>query len=120
MTTTSSASSPLEVVCLCAAWCDNCNAYRPLFDALQAQFQGRARLHWLDIEDESEVVGDLDIETFPTLLILRNEAPLFMGPLTPQAGVLVQLVQSALDGRLLPLVEESTRTLARKVHQHLR
>jgi thioredoxin-like negative regulator of GroEL len=119
MTTISSASGTLDVVCLCAGWCNNCTAYRPLFDSLQAQFEGRARLHWLDIEDEAEVVGDLDIETFPTMLIMKGDVPLFMGPLTPQAGVLVNLVQSALDQRLVPLADADTQALARKVHQHL-
>ncbi len=31
------------------------------------------RFAWVDIEDESELVGDLDIEDFPTLLLARED-----------------------------------------------
>jgi thioredoxin 1 len=38
------------------------------------------RFVWVDIEDESELVGDLDIEDFPTLLLARGGRVLFFGP----------------------------------------
>lgn len=119
MTTNSSADRPLDVVCLCAAWCINCNAYQPVFDALQAQFEGRARFSWIDIEDESVVMGEVEVENFPTLFLVQDSTALFLGPLTPQPGVLTQLVQSALDQRLSPLLEAAAQALAQRVVQHL-
>ena len=109
----------LDVICLCAQWCGNCRAYRDAFGAQAPAWAGRARLHWLDVEDESEVVGDLDIDNFPSLLVLRGREPLFLGPITPQAQVLQQLVQSALDGRLAPLPDPEARALALRIQAHL-
>lgn len=81
------------VVCLCAAWCGTCGQYRPLFEALARVHPG-VRFEWVDIEDESDVAGDLDVETFPTLLISDGQRPLFLGPLLPQAPVLARLLAS--------------------------
>jgi len=80
-------------VCLCAAWCGTCGIYRPLFDEL-ARAHPDVRFEWVDIEDDSELAGDLDVETFPTLLIADGERALFLGPLLPQAPVLARLLAS--------------------------
>ena len=80
-------------VCLCAAWCGTCGIYRPLFDEL-ARAHPDVRFEWVDIEDESDISGDLDVETFPTLLIADGERALFLGPLLPQAPVLARLLAS--------------------------
>ena len=80
-------------VCLCAGWCGTCGVYRPLFDALALAHPG-VRFEWVDIEDDSEIAGDLDVETFPTLLIADGERALFLGPLLPQAPVLARLLTS--------------------------
>lgn len=109
----------VQVVCLCADWCHNCRAYQGIFDALQDQFSPVARFAWIDIEDDSDVLGDVEVENFPTLLLLRGQTPLFLGPLTPQPGVLAQLVQTALDQRLQALTGSAERALALRVHAHL-
>ena len=80
-------------VCLCAAWCGTCGIYRPLFDEL-ARAHPDVRFEWVDSEDESDIAGDLDVETFPTLLIADGERALFLGPLLPQAPVLARLLAS--------------------------
>ena len=84
-------------VCLCAAWCGTCGIYRPLFDEL-ARAHPDVRFEWVDIEDESDVAGDLDVETFPTLLIADGQRALFLGPLLPQAAVLQRLLASLQAG----------------------
>ena len=83
-------------VCLCAAWCGTCGVYRPLFDAL-ARAHPEVRFEWVDIEDEADIAGDLDVETFPTLLIADGRRALFLGPLLPQAPVLARLLASLQD-----------------------
>jgi len=75
--------SDLLVICLCADWCGTCRSYRATFDAVAAEFP-HASFHWVDIEDDAEWFGDLDVETFPTVLIQRAETVLFLGPLQPQ------------------------------------
>jgi hypothetical protein len=73
----------------------------------------------LDIEDQSEVLGETEVENFPTLLILRGETPLFLGPLTPQPAVVAQLLQSANDGRLPVQADPAHQALAVRVRRHL-
>lgn len=91
-------SAPWWVVCLCADWCGTCREYRPLFDALAREHPG-ARFVWVDIEDESDLAGDLDVETFPTLLIADGATARFLGPLLPQAPVLARLLDSLRAGQ---------------------
>lgn len=116
MTSFSSSGSPLEVVCLCALWCGSCRSYQPLFEALEASFQGAARFSWVDIEDQSDALGDIDVKNFPTLLILRGMDVLFFGPVLPHASTLSQLVQSVLDGRLQALKDSGLPSLAARIH----
>lgn len=115
MTSFSFSGSPLEVVCLCALWCSSCRTYQPLFEALEASFQGAARFTWVDIEDQSDALGDIDVENFPTLLIFHGSRVLFFGPVMPHASTLSQLVQSALDGRLAALSDSSLDELACRI-----
>lgn len=80
-------------VCLCADWCGTCRDWRAVVDQT-AQAHPDVRWRWLDIEDEAELLGDLDIETLPCLLLARGDEVLFFGPVTPQPEVLSRLVQT--------------------------
>ena len=87
----------VHVACLCAAWCRTCESYQQIFEAACAALpQQGLRVHWIDIEDEAELVGDLDIETFPTLLISDEEHIRFAGPLTPQPETLKRVLRAHL------------------------
>jgi len=81
------------VICLCAEWCDSCCAYRKEFDA-RAALTGDAVHAWVDIEDESDWLGDIDIETFPTLLVLCDGEPLFYGPVLPYIDLVDRTLKS--------------------------
>jgi thioredoxin 1 len=96
------AETPLLVACLCAQWCGTCGAYRAVFDALGKELGAQTQFVWVDIEDQADALGDVDVEDFPTLLVARGEAVLFFGPLTPQPPTLARLVRSALNGDLAP------------------
>jgi thiol-disulfide isomerase/thioredoxin len=80
-----SAAPVLDVVCLCAAWCGTCREYEVLFAALQQGAPGH-RYRWIDIEDEADLVGDIDVETFPTLMVAWQGRVLFAGPVLPRLG----------------------------------
>ncbi len=81
------------VACLCAAWCDVCMAYRTSFDAFAAQHPDKQFL-WIDIEDQADLVGDLDIENFPTILIQRGDDVAFFGTVQPEVRVIDRLLAS--------------------------
>jgi len=91
-----SSGDSLLVACLCAAWCRVCDGYRDDFAQLRQQYPG-ARFLWVDIEDDAELVDDLEVETFPTLLIGQSERLCFIGPVLPQPGAAQRLVQAAVE-----------------------
>ena len=81
-------------VCLCAAWCDTCTAYRPVLEQAARQFPD-ARFVWLDIEDQEDLLGSLDIENFPTLLVAVDDDVRFFGTLTPQPETLTRMLRAS-------------------------
>ena len=97
----------LLVACLCAEWCGSCRDYRATFAALAERFAGEAEFAWIDIEDESDALGDPDIENFPTLLLADAGGPRFLGAVTPHAATAERLVQNALAGALPPIGGEA-------------
>lgn len=86
------------VACLCAAWCGTCSSYRAGFEGLAARHPDMTFV-WIDIEDQADVVGDLDVENFPTLLLQRADKVAFFGTMLPDPNVAERLLQSqaALD-----------------------
>jgi hypothetical protein len=84
-------AAPWWVACLCAAWCGVCRDWQPLFVA-QARANPHLRFAWVDVEDEDEAMGDVDIETFPTLLVARGDEVLFLGPIPPSPTQFTRLL----------------------------
>ncbi|QJE02907.1 thioredoxin family protein [Massilia forsythiae] len=81
------------VACLCAAWCGTCSSWRAAFDALAARHPDKTFV-WIDIEDQAAVVGELDVDNFPTLLLQRGDTVAFFGTTLPDAHVAERLIQS--------------------------
>lgn len=79
MTRSFSSLAPIEevpvrwLVVLCAEWCGTCRGYRAVMEAAAARFPGW-RTAWIDIEDQSDLVDELEIETFPTVLLYQQGA----------------------------------------------
>ncbi len=88
-------SGEYTVTCLCAEWCDTCVAYRPGFLALAASFPA-ARFRWLDIEDQADEVGDLEVDNFPTIRVTRGDEVLFHGTQLPIHEHLRKLLEKLL------------------------
>jgi thioredoxin reductase (NADPH) len=47
---------------------------------------------WLDIEDDSDICGDVDVENFPTLAIFHGDQLLHFGVSLPQEGNMARLI----------------------------
>ena len=84
------------VACLCAAWCGTCTSYRATFERLAARHPDKHFL-WIDIEDQADLVGDLDVDNFPTLLLQRGDTVAFFGTMVPDGGVAERLVQAQAE-----------------------
>jgi thiol-disulfide isomerase/thioredoxin len=81
------AVEPWLVACLCAQWCDTCRAFRATFDALSGR-HAEVRFRWVDIEDEADLVDDIEVENFPTILIQRGRDVLFLGATLPNGAII--------------------------------
>jgi len=84
------------VACLCAAWCGTCGGYRAAFESVAARHPDKTFV-WIDIEDQADVVGDLDVDNFPTLLLQRDDTVAFFGPMLPDAKLAERLVQAQAE-----------------------
>ena len=109
--------SDVTVYCLCAAWCRTCDAYAAVFQALAARWQTRVRCLWVDIEDQADLVGDVDVEAFPCLLIADRAQVYFFGPVLPHASVAAQLIDRVLAGRQAPVADAEVWALGRRLFQ---
>lgn len=90
----------LRVMGLCAQWCGVCRDFEPSFRQFVQEhpaLQG-GQAAWLDVEDEAvaDALGDLDIETFPSIALGYEDGRLlFLGPILPSVAVLARLMEDA-------------------------
>jgi len=81
------------VICLCAQWCGVCRQWRADFEQAAARHPD-ARFAWVDVEDEADAMGDVEVETFPTVLVAHGEDVYFLGPIAPSATQMERLLAS--------------------------
>ena len=112
-------AAPVHVACLCAAWCRLCDDYRAVLESLADELDRAGvavRWHWVDIEDEAELIGDLDVETFPTIVVADDTQVRFAGAVTPQREILLRLLRAtvldATPGSSWPAVGPEVLALA--------
>ena len=55
-----------------APWCPPCRMIGPSIDALGAEFQGRAKVGKLNVDDNPRVAERYRISSIPTLLVFRG------------------------------------------------
>jgi thioredoxin 1 len=101
------------VACLCAAWCDVCSNYRAHFEQLASRHPDKYFI-WIDIEDQADVVGDFDVENFPTLLMQRGDIIAFYGTVPPDAGVAERLLMAQVQKSSDELEAEAANTTERQ------
>ncbi len=84
------------VLVLCAAWCGVCRGFEAATAAAAAGHEGAWA--WIDIEDAADALPSLDVETFPTLAVIRGGELRFFGPILPDGAILGRSVAAALAG----------------------
>jgi thiol-disulfide isomerase/thioredoxin len=114
-----SGASQWFVACLCADWCDTCRDYRTAFENLARENPADAFV-WIDIEDDSDWIGDIEVENFPTMLICREVTPHFFGTVLPHIEQLAKLLASVkTNSQPLPTVDTDLRQLAMKIRSEI-
>lgn len=95
----------MQVVCLCARWCQVCVAYQETFQAVATRFEKHCFAS-LDIEDDAALLESVgaanlaDVEDFPTLLLVDETGILFLGAITPQSQTLERLIRAGENSSL--------------------
>ncbi len=103
-------SETMLVACLCAAWCDVCRAYRIQFEQLAA-LNDTSNFVWIDIEDQADLVGDFEVDNFPTLLVQRGRHVTFFGSVVPGLHIAARLIQSQHDKTLSELAAQADASI---------
>ncbi len=104
------------VACLCADWCGSCREYRATFEQV-ARERPQWRFAWIDIEDEADALAafELDIESFPTVLIAKGNELRFLGALLPHAATLGRTLDAARRAGLQASVPAKAEPLVARV-----
>jgi thioredoxin 2 len=65
--------SPLPFLLFCwAPWCPTCGAVVPIMDAFARDAKGRIRVGKLNVDQQPEVAGRLDVRSVPFLFVFDN------------------------------------------------
>ena len=55
-----------------AEWCAPCRMMAPTIDALAAEYEGKAKVGKLNVDENTEVSAKYQIRGIPTVLIIKN------------------------------------------------
>ena len=55
-----------------AVWCGPCRMIAPHVDAVAEEFAGKAKVYKVDTDAESEIAGQYNIMSIPTLLFFKD------------------------------------------------
>lgn len=106
----------LLVVVLCAGWCGACREFRPVFERI-AQSHADASFLWLDVEDDSALIEDIDVENFPTLAVYGPAGPLHYGVSLPHESVVARLVETLVRQSRVIAAEPAVEVLPALLRQ---
>lgn len=87
-----SSSRSLTVLIICATWCGVCRSYKSVIES-----ELELKPAWVDVDDFEALADDLSIETFPTIVILRDSDVLFFGGIDTKQGTLSGLLSAVSE-----------------------
>ena len=107
-----SSKRSLAVLIVCATWCGVCRDYKSV---IELESEREIKPVWVDVDDFEALADDLSIETFPTIVILRDSDVLFFGSIDAKQGALSGLISAVSEHPLIPQYQE----LGQLIRQHL-
>ncbi|MGC5328675.1 thioredoxin family protein [Brevibacillus sp. SYSU BS000544] len=58
-----------------APWCAPCRIQEPILDDLAVEFEGKASILKVNVDEESELAAEFNVMGLPTLLVFKNGVP---------------------------------------------
>jgi thiol-disulfide isomerase/thioredoxin len=95
------------VACLCAEWCGTCRGYRKGFEEM-AERHPEKRFFWIDVEDQADLLGDLDAENFPTMLLQYGDTVTYFAPVLPDHRQVDRLLAAQIEQGIESLRKQSS------------
>lgn len=102
------------VMILCAAWCGTCSGFQDAAENLAGLFPEMTVL-WIDVEDNSDVSGEIDVMNFPSLAVFRDGIAVHYGVSLPHQGVVKRLL-SALSSNPVKAADVPQEVLSLPLH----
>lgn len=103
--------------CLCAAWCGTCRGYEAVLASACATTGWQP--HWVDVEAHEDLVDAVDVENFPTLVLVdAGGTPRFAGVVTPHEATAVRLMQTVDAGGLHPVTDRAWCDVVQQLLTH--
>jgi thioredoxin 1 len=65
-------SEPLAMVDFWASWCGPCKMLAPTVDALAEQYEGKALVAKVNIDEEPDLAARYGVMSIPTVIFLKN------------------------------------------------
>ena len=57
-----------------AEWCGPCKMISPMIEEIAADYEGKAKVGKINIDNESEIAARFNVSSIPTLMVFKNGA----------------------------------------------
>lgn len=81
-----------------ATWCGPCQKIAPIIDELAADFQGRAKVAKIDVDNNQDLAGQYGIMSVPTLMLIKNGDVIQKWVGFTQKQTLSEALNAAIEG----------------------
>lgn len=78
-----------------APWCGPCRKLAPMIDELAAEYNGKAKIGKVNIDDNQTSAMQYGVEAIPTLIVFRNGQPVQRFTGIPQKARVQEAIDSA-------------------------
>lgn len=87
----------MTLVLFCADWCSSCREFKSAFDALH--IPGLSR-HWVDIENDEQLMQGFEVENLPSVFVLSNDKlSWYFGAIRPSSLFLEKMLTDLEAGK---------------------